>query len=54
MRARQKKLVPTLVLAAGVLLSALLAPPASSVQADGPTPTCPNGTAWDNRVKRCV
>jgi hypothetical protein len=54
MRARRHRLASGLVLVAGIVLSALLVPAASTVEADGPVPNCPAGTAWDNRVKRCV
>ncbi len=50
MRAR-RHLIPTAVLAAVIALSAFIAPVATPVQA---LPVCPTGTAWDNRLHRCV
>jgi len=54
MRARRRNLVANLVVAAALVLGAFTAPADASVQADGNTPTCPAGSAWDNRLQRCV
>jgi hypothetical protein len=48
MRARRRHVIRTAVIAAAVALSVLAAP---AVQAG---PPCPAGTAWDNRLQRCV
>ncbi|GLY98399.1 hypothetical protein [Actinoplanes sp. NBRC 103695] len=54
MRARRRNLVANLVVAVAIVLGAFTAPADASVQADGDTPVCPAGSAWDNRLKRCV
>jgi hypothetical protein len=54
MRARRRNFVANLVVAGTILLAAFIAPPDTAVRADGSVPTCPAGSAWDNRVQRCV
>jgi hypothetical protein len=54
MRARRRNLVANLVVAAAIILGAFTTPAHTSTQADGPTPVCPAGSAWDNRLQRCV
>ncbi len=51
MRARLRHVIPTAVFAAAIALSAIIAPVTTSVQAGL---VCPAGTAWDNRLQRCV
>ncbi|MFG1607736.1 hypothetical protein [Actinoplanes sp. NPDC049265] len=53
MRARRRNLIANLVVAAAVILGAFTTPAHTSVQADGPN-DCPAGSAWDNRLQRCV
>ena len=54
MRARRNHVVAHLGVAVAIVVAAFTAPTGTSVQADGSTPVCTNGSAWDDRLKRCV
>lgn len=53
MRARRSHLAAKLVLAVAIALAAFTAPSTTSAQAGGEH-YCPSGSAWDNRLQRCV